>query len=75
MGVTRRDFFKISGAGAAGLALSQLGFDLSPVETYAQELQIKGAKENLTVCCFCSVGCGIIVHTDAKGQVINAEGD
>lgn len=75
MGVTRRDFFKISGAGAAGLALSQLGFDLSPVETYAQELQIKGAKENLTVCCFCSVGCGIIVHTDAKGKVINAEGD
>jgi formate dehydrogenase major subunit len=75
MGVTRRDFFRISGAGAAGLALAQLGFDLTPVEVLAQELRIKGAKENLTVCCFCSVGCGIIVHTDAQGKVINAEGD
>ena len=52
-----------------------LGFDLSPAEVYAQELRIKGAKETTTICCYCSVGCGIIVHTDAAGKVINAEGD
>jgi len=75
MGVTRRKFLKLSGATAAGLALSHLGFDLSEVETYAQELSIQGAKETTSICCYCSVGCGIIVHTDAQGKVINMEGD
>jgi formate dehydrogenase major subunit len=75
MKITRRSFLKISGATAAGAALSGLGFDLSPAEVYAQELRIKGAKETTSVCCYCSVGCGIIVHTDSKGKVINAEGD
>jgi formate dehydrogenase major subunit len=75
MKVTRRDFLKISGATAAGAVISGLGFDLSPVESYAQELRIKGAKETTSICCYCSVGCGIIIHIDAKGNVINAEGD
>lgn len=77
--VTRRDFLKMSGVAAAGLTLSQLGFDLTPARLYAAELRtqlrIKGAKETPTICCYCSVGCGIIVSTDAKGKVINAEGD
>ena len=75
MGITRRDFLKISGATATGAVIGGLGFDLSPIEAYAQELRIKGAKETTSICCFCSVGCGIIVHTDSKGKVINAEGD
>jgi formate dehydrogenase major subunit len=77
--VTRRDFLKISGVTAAGLALSRLGFDLTPACVHAAELRtelrIKGAKETPTVCCYCSVGCGILVATDKKGKVINAEGD
>lgn len=75
MKITRRTFLKISGATAAGTVMGGLGFDLSPAEVYAQELRIKGAKETTTICCYCSVGCGIIVHTDAKGKVINSEGD
>lgn len=75
MGVKRRTFLKISSATAAGMALSHLKVDLSPEEAYAQEIQIKGAKETKSICCYCSVGCGIIVHTDAKGKVINIEGD
>jgi len=75
MKITRRTFLKISGATAAGTVMSGLGFDLSPAEVYAQELRIKGAKETTSICCYCSVGCGIIVHTDDKGKVINAEGD
>lgn len=74
-GVTRREFLKISGVAVAGLTLaSQLGFDLTPVQAYAAELRIKGAKETITACCYCSVGCGQIVHT-VKGKVINIEGD
>ena len=75
MKVTRRTFLKISGATAAGTVLGGLGFDLSATAVYAQELRIKGAKETTTICCYCSVGCGIIVHTDEKGKVINSEGD
>ena len=75
MKITRRTFLKISGATAAGTVMGGLGFDLTPAEVYAQELRIKGAKETTSICCYCSVGCGIIVYTDAKGKVINAEGD
>ena len=77
--IDRRDFLKYSGATVAGLTLSGLGFDLTPVRAYAAELRtelrIKGAKETPTVCCYCSVGCGILVSTDKNGKVINAEGD
>jgi formate dehydrogenase major subunit len=75
MKITRRTFLKISGATAAGTVVGSLGFDLSAVEVYAQELRIKDIKPTTTVCCYCSVGCGIIVHADAKGKVVNAEGD
>ena len=33
-----------------------------------------GAKETTSICCFCSVGCGLLVHT-RDGEVINIEGD
>lgn len=77
--ITRRVFLKHSGVVVAGAALSQLGFDLTPIQSYAAELRresrIKDAKETPSICCFCSVGCGILVATDKKGKVINMEGD
>jgi formate dehydrogenase major subunit len=68
---------QISGATAAGLAVSGLGFDLSPVRSHAQMLKTKYAKETTTICPYCAVGCGAIVHTSKKGdgRVINIEGD
>ncbi len=71
MGVSRRDFLKISGS---TLLISSLSINLDPVKAYAQGLRIKNAKETLTVCPYCSVGCGIIVHT-VNGKVVNTEGD
>jgi len=73
MEITRRDFLKVSGA-AGTVLVGGLGFDLSPAEAYARELRIKGAKETTSVCCYCSVGFGILVHTK-DGKVINSEGD
>jgi formate dehydrogenase major subunit len=77
--LTRRDFLRTSGIAAAGLTFSRLGFDLTPAYVYAAELRtelrIKGAKETATICCYCSVGCGILVATDKQGKVLNAEGD
>lgn len=74
MEFTRREFLKVSGATGIGIALGSLGFDLSPVKAYAQELRIKGAKETPTICHYCSVGCGILVHSEG-GKVVNTEGD
>ena len=71
MGVSRRDFLKISGG---TLALGSLSVNLDPSRAYAEELRIKGAKETTTICPYCSVGCGILVHT-MDGKVVNAEGD
>jgi len=71
MGVSRRDFLKLSGS---SLLLGALSADSASAETKERELRIKGAKETTTICPFCSVGCGIIVHTK-DGKVINTEGD
>jgi formate dehydrogenase major subunit len=77
MKVTRREFIEISSAAAAGLAVSTLGFDLSPIKAHAQMLKTAYAKETTTICPYCGVGCGAIVHTSKKGdgRVINIEGD
>ena len=71
MAVTRIDFLKISGS---SVILGSLGVNLDPAKAYAQGLRIKDAKQTYTVCPFCSVGCGIIVHTK-DGKVVNTEGD
>ena len=71
MGVSRRDFMKISGS---TVLLGSLGINLEPAKAYAQGLKIKDAKVTQTICPYCSVGCGIIVHTK-DGKVVNTEGD
>ncbi len=77
MNVTRREFIQITGASAAGLAVSGMGFDLKPVKAHAQMLKTKYARETSTICCYCAVGCGAIVHTgkSGAGKIINIEGD
>ena len=77
MNVNRRQFIQISGATAAGLAVSGLGFNLIPVKAHAQMLKTKYAKETTSICPYCAVGCGVIVHTsrNGDGRVINIEGD
>jgi formate dehydrogenase major subunit len=77
MKVNRREFLKISAGTAAGVMALGLGMDLKPVKAYAQTLKIRYAIETTTICPYCAVGCGIIVHTSkgAGGEVINTEGD
>jgi formate dehydrogenase major subunit len=77
MNVTRRDFLKITGASAAGVAALGLGLDLKPIKSHAQTLKIRFAKETTSICCYCAVGCGVIVHTGkaGAGTIINIEGD
>lgn len=73
MTITRREF--ITAPAAAGTVLvSGLGFDASAAQSYARGLRTKDAKESTSICCFCSVGCGLVVST-RDGKVINIEGD
>lgn len=73
--VTRREFLQISGGTLAGIALSGcLGINMRPIEESISGLRILHARQTTTICPYCSVSCGIIVHT-ANGKVINTEGD
>jgi formate dehydrogenase major subunit len=80
MEITRRGFLTLSGAIGSGITLSSLGINLIPVKAYAEELnkmnRIKLAKQVSTVCCYCSVGCGLICSVDKMtGKIFNIEGD
>ena len=72
MGMTRRDFIKGAGAGAAVAATA--GAELAPAEAYTTELKTKGAKEVSSLCYYCAVGCGIKVSV-AGGKVVAIQGD
>jgi formate dehydrogenase major subunit len=71
MTISRRDFLKGSGLAAASLAESA-----KPAEANADspEMRTKGLQTTTTVCPFCAVGCGLIVHTK-NGKIVNIEGD
>ena len=70
----------MTGAVGSGVALSTLGLNLNPTRAYADELskmdRIKIAKQVTTVCCYCSVGCGLVCNVDkTTGKIFNIEGD
>lgn len=77
MDITRRQFIQVTGATAAGLAVSGLGFDLTPIKAHARMLKTESAKMTTSICPYCAVGCGVIVYTGQKGEgrVIDIEGD
>ncbi|ALC15339.1 formate dehydrogenase subunit alpha [Desulfuromonas soudanensis] len=72
MQLNRRGFFKVSGSVVAG---SILGIGLEAAEAEAAlPLAIQYARETTTICPYCAVGCGLIVHSRGD-EVINTEGD
>jgi len=72
--LNRRDFLKLSGAGAgAALALGVLP-GTSVLAVPRQFPLKKKVKETTTICCYCSVGCGAIVTAYEDG-IIKIEGD
>jgi formate dehydrogenase major subunit len=80
MEITRRGFLTLTGAVGSGITLSSLGLNLIPTKAYAEELnkmnRIKTAKQVITICAYCSVGCGLICSVDKMtGKIFNIEGD
>jgi len=76
---TRRDFLKATTVG--GVAASVLGFDLTPAYAVVRELKIARTTETRSTCPYCSVSCGVIIHTlgdrsrNVKPTVVHVEGD
>src|SRR5437879_13774399 len=79
MDLSRRSFLKTGVAGAVGL--SALGFDLQPLQAQSSILKRYRTTQTRSTCPYCSVSCGIIIHTIGDGaknvtpQVVHVEGD
>src|SRR5437867_4831616 len=74
MSLSRRDFFKFSGATAGGALLGTRGLDLAPVEAAATTIRIKEAKVFPGVCPYCAVGCAQLIYV-RDDKIIDIEGD
>ena len=77
--VTRRDFLKLSAAGAGAAGLTTLGFDVARAAQIKQSFRIAGATESHSVCPYCAVGCALVAFTrdDGKGgkTLVQLEGN
>jgi formate dehydrogenase major subunit len=81
MEITRRNFVKLASAAAASVAAAPvfrgLGHaSIAPVQDRAKLLTPQWSKQTTSICAFCSVGCGLLVHTSLETRrAINVEGD
>jgi formate dehydrogenase major subunit len=79
MAISRRAF--LQGSIVGGAALSAFGLDVRPALAQAKTLKISRTRETRSTCPYCSVSCGVIIHTLGDGaknaipQVVHVEGD
>src|SRR4026209_2582845 len=79
MDLSRRTFIRTTIAG--GVGLSAFGFDLAPVYAQTRGLKIERTTETRSTCPYCSVSCGVIIHTigdkskNVTPAVVHVEGD
>ena len=77
MELSRRGFLKVTTVGGA----IALGFDVSKARAEIREFKISRTTETRSICPYCAVSCGVIIHTlgdkakNVKGSVVHVEGD
>jgi formate dehydrogenase major subunit len=77
--ISRRGFIKGAISGAA--VTTAFGFDVQPALAQARELKISRTTETHSICPYCAVACGVIIHTlgdkagNVKPTVVHVEGD
>ena len=77
MEFTRRGFLKATTVGGA----VALGFDLSRARAEMRQFKIARTTETRSICPYCAVSCGVIIHTlgdkskNATASVVHIEGD
>ena len=81
MDVTRRQFFKICGAGLSGSSVALMGFSPIPALAEVRSFKLSRATEPRNMFPYCSVSCGVLIYTtgdkskNAKADIIHIEGD
>ena len=74
----RRTFLKVT---AAASGAGALGFDLRRAHAEMRELKIARTTETRSICPYCAVSCGVIIHTlgdkakNVRPSVVHVEGD
>jgi hypothetical protein len=71
--ITRRDLFRLTFGGGAGLALGGL-LDVPAMRAATKDLKLSEVSEFTTSCNFCSCGCGMIAAV-RDGKLLTMEGD
>lgn len=74
MELTRRDFLKLSGAGAGGALLTTVGSGVAAAQGPKKLRLHKRIGETPSICSYCGVGCGIVMAVQ-DGKLISLEGD
>lgn len=81
MQVTRRQFFRICGAGLSGSTIVAMGFSADAVLAEVREFKLARATETRNTCPYCSVSCGLLMYSvgdnakNAQAKIIHIEGD
>jgi formate dehydrogenase major subunit len=70
MAITRREFLQYSAATGVGVFFGI--FDLKPIVAYASTNPPVWTNETHSICCYCGVGCGIIVGTTGSSTTDHA---
>lgn len=79
MAISRRTFIRGTVTGTA--VTTAFGFDLQPALAQTRELKISRTTETHSICPYCAVACGVIIHTLGDGAanvtptVVHVEGD
>jgi formate dehydrogenase major subunit len=81
MDVSRRQFFRVSGAGLVGSSLVALGFSPTAALAEARSFKLARTTETRNTCPYCSVGCGVIMYSlgdrakNVVPAILHIEGD
>ena len=81
MQVTRRQFFKVCGAGLSGSSIALMGFSPTSALAEVRTFKLARATETRNTCPYCSVACGVLVYSsgdkskNAHPDIIHIEGD
>jgi formate dehydrogenase major subunit len=81
MDVTRRQFFKVTAAGLGASSVAALGFLPGDALAEVREFKLSRSTETRNTCPYCSVSCGLIMHSmgdkakNAELSIFHIEGD
>ncbi|MBT0662818.1 molybdopterin-dependent oxidoreductase [Geobacter pelophilus] len=81
MKVTRRTFLKVCAGGLSGSTVAMLGFPADKALAEVRTFKLARSSETRNTCPYCSVSCGLIMHSlgdrakNAESSIFHIEGD